>query len=49
MVYEERLRRLGLHSLRQKRLKGDGLTDVINHLKGILAKIDPGSFQRGRV
>ena len=34
MVYEEKLRKLGLLSLKEKRLKGDGLTDVINHLKG---------------
>lgn len=34
MVYEEKLRQLGLLSQKEKRLKGDGLTDVIKHLKG---------------
>lgn len=33
MAYEEKLRQLSLPSLKEKRLKGDGLTDVIN-LKG---------------
>lgn len=33
MGYEEKLRKLCFLSLKEKTLKGDGLPDVINHLK----------------